>query len=590
MDLAGDSDKATVWTIACWPVLPAVRDKVTPVNEQPIRQASRGLAGLLRRKGTSPAVGKSIRRAMQNLDSALVAVDGARGPWIANAVGDLRSCLALIQDSSNPADGQQLEGVAVALGQLFALLESDVATAAPTPLTPIAPTAPIPVALPEPVVSSPKHRPVVAPASPVPALDAPVETLSVRRAMAQAPGSSSVRSEAITVPLRGIVARLASLHRRRRVYVAEDQTTFAELVQLDAAIERERSALRWLLPPAAPVIDSLIDWLVANQDVAEVMVALPHFERTEAVVRLVDLLKSSDDTNDITRTADAARFANLADADVLVLRDEFTRATEGRWRAGVVPLLTDRGQLPADALAHLLADGDDQVVAAAASALAVEGPAGSAPSIVKSILATRGDQAADAVLFVAVTLGSTDALDETRRRIDAGAASEFLIDALAVAGNAADGERLIAIYRRDQERAQLALVAAGHLGSAESAAALDDLDPSSDSALVARVRRAIIGGSTSKMKRPPAARLVGGRPWSVALAMERLCASDQALFSRRWLALELGVRTGVSAVRPSDTNLPASRQAAAVAKFQAILTARRVSLPVGRWHYWGRRT
>src|ERR1039458_1086033 len=90
-----------------------------------VRSASKTLGPLLRRRGTSPAVGSALRRAVQALDKALSAPDGQDSPEeIHRALAELRGCLVLIYESTLPADQEQLEGTAKALSFL-APLESE---------------------------------------------------------------------------------------------------------------------------------------------------------------------------------------------------------------------------------------------------------------------------------------------------------------------------------------------------------------------------------------------------------------------------------------------------------------------------------
>ncbi|HEY5282270.1 MAG TPA: hypothetical protein VIM14_05720, partial [Polyangia bacterium] len=82
-----------------------------------VRSASKALSPLLRRRGTSPAVGSALRRAVQALDKAMAAPEG-QVEAIHQALAELRACMVLISESERPADQEQLEGAATALSFL----------------------------------------------------------------------------------------------------------------------------------------------------------------------------------------------------------------------------------------------------------------------------------------------------------------------------------------------------------------------------------------------------------------------------------------------------------------------------------------
>src|SRR4051794_12946169 len=109
---------------------------------QPLRQAMRSLSPLLRRRGTSPGVGKALRRAIEQLDKALVATDAqAQIQALGAAVAELRGCVGLIAQSDVPADREQLDGANAALSALTPL----VAGGGAPPPPPSPPPAPGPV-------------------------------------------------------------------------------------------------------------------------------------------------------------------------------------------------------------------------------------------------------------------------------------------------------------------------------------------------------------------------------------------------------------------------------------------------------------
>ena len=89
--------------------------------KEQIRSASKTLSPLLRRRGTSPAVGAALRRVVQALDKSLAEPEGQAPEEIRRALAELRGCLVLIYESTRPADQEQLEGAAKALSFLAPL-------------------------------------------------------------------------------------------------------------------------------------------------------------------------------------------------------------------------------------------------------------------------------------------------------------------------------------------------------------------------------------------------------------------------------------------------------------------------------------
>src|SRR5512141_2091186 len=101
-----------------------------------IRQASKLLGPLLRRRGTSPELGPTLRRALQSLDKSLAGLPPqAQDAAVATAVADLRSCAQLIQQSERPADHDQRPGIEQALA-LLAPPEAPYQASAPPALAP----------------------------------------------------------------------------------------------------------------------------------------------------------------------------------------------------------------------------------------------------------------------------------------------------------------------------------------------------------------------------------------------------------------------------------------------------------------------
>jgi hypothetical protein len=110
-----------------------------------VRQASKLLGPLLRRRGTSPALGATLRKALSALDKSLTGLDAqGQEAVIAAAIADLRACVGLIAASDRPADHEQLGGIEAALA-LLAPAEPAAGAAlsllSQLPVLPAAPTA-----------------------------------------------------------------------------------------------------------------------------------------------------------------------------------------------------------------------------------------------------------------------------------------------------------------------------------------------------------------------------------------------------------------------------------------------------------------
>src|SRR6266478_2322667 len=108
-----------------------------------VRLAIRRLGPLLRRRGTSPALGKGLRRAVASLDRFLMLVsEPDRGDALAVAISELQSCVGIIQESPRPEDREQLDGTAEALALLFPAKDrvgapgGNVEVVAPPPVAP----------------------------------------------------------------------------------------------------------------------------------------------------------------------------------------------------------------------------------------------------------------------------------------------------------------------------------------------------------------------------------------------------------------------------------------------------------------------
>ena len=203
------------------------------MSKDQIRSASKALVPLLRRRGTSPAVGSGLRRAVQALDKALSAPDGDKTTEpTRQALAELRSCLVLMHESDRPADHEQMEGTAQALSFLAPLEAELPAAPAQEAAPPVAPSVfqtVLPSTVPAPARYL-RHQP------------------RARRPVAARPMSDSVQ-----VQLGGLVASFDALH-------AVASSLSLRLADLDAAHETIDTYLRatsWLGRERVPGIVKL---------------------------------------------------------------------------------------------------------------------------------------------------------------------------------------------------------------------------------------------------------------------------------------------------------------------------------------------
>ena len=549
------------------------------VKEQ-VRSASKHLSPLLRRRGTSPAVGSALRRAFQALDKAMAAPEGPDVPTsIHQALAELRGCMVLIQESDRPADQEQLEGVATALSFL-APLEADL----PPPPANQVQTAQAPSVF-HTVVPSSLPPPPTTPAPP----------------LARRPRSERKRRSQPALDVGTVDVHLAGLHGCFDTLHAVLNGSTHRLAELDQAAESLRCrllAVAWLGDQRTPL------WVKASREAQEPA------DRLVASAALVHLQAQGGAERSMTVVERAAQGeAPLAPVAMTVLntlhgqhflacaRAVFDKTKSETVRALLLPLLVERGALTPDQLVPLVDHVHDGVAIAAAVALAWIGDAQHAPVLVMRALGAKDRQRSNALLFAATALGSMAALDEVRTRVKARndfdeRLDERLIDALAIAGDDGDASLLVDLATRSEANATYALFAAANLGCAETARALPAFDDRVSKAVLGEAKRLILGdGETSEpnpSQRTASGRLLRGQPWSISGLLARLAASDETIVSQRRLALELRVRTGLVPPAPLPSFAPAQARSAALAPWTDHFARAGSRLAAGQWYYQGK--
>jgi hypothetical protein len=528
---------------------------------------------LLRRRGTSPPVGKAIRRAAQHLDAALAGTGHERNLSIDRSVAELQECLGLIQASAVPADHRQLEGVAAALSSLLSgsegLRERDAGSTASVAPREAAPAMVLPVSAP-----------------PILAVDqAPRSLADTARVRPKKSPRPKGASGALEAALRGCV-RLAALHRRRVTVLSDPLLSWRELAALDATLAETGQTLGWLvgrLPTVAMFEDASDDALVRAAFAIHSLGGNWH----SVMSPMRELLDT-----DAPPLADMIRV--VAEGTPRLAREAWTliRPRSAPLGAALVPVLVLTGQISSEELTALATDDDEETVAMAAAAmLACLGAPNVRDRVLERAGAASSTGASATFLFCAVALGSKEALDQLRRML---ARPEdvvlHVLEGLAVAGDASDAERLIDFAATDRPLAQEATLASAHLGSAAVSRAIGALGEHVSAATKAAALDALAGGAGSigRDRAPAELRLLRGTPWSVGASLERILDQDEPVRSRARRALDVASRTGIRPPAAYVSSASASLQGRIAEEWRQHYLKTADRMPQGRWLVGGR--
>ena len=527
------------------------------------RQALRRLSVLLRRKGTSPELGKALRRAVAELDGVLMAkAEPERGMALESAIAELSSCIELIKASNRPADGEQLPGVSEALALLISA-------------RPPEPPAPVFV------------RPEPAPARPAPSPIHPVPTPQAHRSPTPPTLPPTLeRPKKPNAVISALLAKLDGLYLRRRSLLGDPLSVWRNLEAVDQQVDDAMSSIHW-------ITDDIGGYVAARfaraEDPAELFASALAMLRSGAAEPVLRFLtrespRSDPDANGVLMALRTCP----GDSSMTALKASFL-ALDAKIQTGVLSALADRGDLSRDWLLGALDDEDDAAAIRAAEVLAW---LGRSPEDTQAVEARAFRDAPvarrSALLFAAVALGSGRALAEIRGMLDAAAPlTDRVIDALAVAGGPSDAPRLLDLAARQPELAARAVLAAGHLGDASCAKGISGAQVKQDvknSAL-----RAILGESPLGSRPKDAGRRLHGEPWTMAGALARLNAPDELLLARGWHALEIGVRFGRTPQSFLDAEAPANQQKLTTERIRAAGAAARQTrtMAAGKWLFFG---
>jgi hypothetical protein len=535
------------------------------LSEQ-VRLASVALGPLLRKRGTSPALGANLRRAVAALDRALAEDDeGATAAAASEAATELQACLPLILASRRPADHDQLDGIAIALSLLIAAE---------------------PLAVPA-VQTAPPPADLSLPAAPEPT--APIPTAPATPALAE-PAPATIPK----LPFPTVRLRLGSLRENLRLLRVALTSPFATLRGLDGVLSKHAriaQAIRWA---SKKNLAAFRQASVSGENFEERLLAqltLVHVGVPDGVDALLAGIEEAATRDGVLPpTADPLiRILQSADASEQLL-GAFRKSASVRFRALLLPILAERDLLPAEELLDLLARGDLALVVPAARALAWSGRSRDASLLLGWALGATSLERANALLFAAVALGSEAALAEVRERIgrdQPGSAARHLVDALTIAGDASDADLLLSRAATSDEARVYALLAAANLGNSDTIREMAPLSDRVSGVAFAEALR-LIQGVDRTTPDNPGMRLLRGQPWSIPGILACLASPDEPVQAQRRLALELRVRTGVTPQTTFPPLLSGAVRAELLADWSSAFTKASARFRPGGWYYRGR--
>lgn len=527
-----------------------------------VRQASKVLGPLLRRRGTSPALGATLRRALQALDKSFAGLSPqAEDETIETGIAELRACVELIGQSDRPADHEQLAGIERAL-----------------------------VLLAPPFAAPPPALALEAPATGVAAAVARVgPTAGQRKPRTRRPGAPALDFETVGTLLLGLEAKLQTLH----LGLGEPLFTMADGCAAEAELERQIEALRWLGKERAVELLRVADLAQGLEDRLVAGAALVYLGEGSGAEMVMGILGKAAAAKQPFPEISPTLLRTFTDASVLDwLRQLVLRPAHPAVCGLLLPLLVERNLLSAEQVWSWVNHAKDDVAVAAACALPwIDGRAD-----VESLLAwareARSPRRAPALLFAATALGSAAALAEVRARLQQDRPSHrLLVDALAVAGGAGDAELLTALAAHPDADAGYLLLAAANLGSAGMLDALPSFADEVPGRILEEVRRMVTGRSSPDGDGPGldmAVRALRGQPWSVAGVLACLGSPEESPVAQRRMAIELRVRTGQALPSRLPQLLPPAARSGLLATWTAHYAKAGGKLRPGGWYYQGR--
>ena len=534
-----------------------------------VRQASKLLGPLLRRRGTSPAVGAGLRRALGALDRSLTGLSAqAQDETITSGITELRACVELIGKSDRPADHDQLEGINQALALLTPAERAFVAAPAPAPA-------------PELVLAAP----------------AAAKTASSPRSVAESPPRPHRPSKAPTLDfhtagllLDGLEAKLRTLH----VVLHEPLFRLADRYGADADLGKQVTALKWLGRERVPEILRVADAAKSVDDRLAAGAALVHLGEPGGAERLMGILGKAAADNQPLPDTSATLLRTLTDGKLLNwLLAIFLKPAHPAVCGLLLPLLAERNLLSSEQLWELANHPKDDIAVEAARALPWTDGNHDPQMLLAWARDARTPKHANALLYAATALGVAAALAEVRVRIAKGDnLDHLLVDALAIAGSPSDAAALTALAAQPDVDADYVLLAAANLGSAETLQALPGLADVISAQVADEVQRMITGrvahAQDDRGKADNAIRTLRGQPWSVAGVIGCLAEPGETLQAQRLMALELRARTGQAPLSTLPVLLPAAARPELLANWNSYYAKANGRLQPGDWYYQGK--
>ena len=534
-----------------------------------VRQASKILGPLLRRRGTSPALGATLRRALGALDKSLSGLDGQKQEEVVQAgISELRACLALIQASDRPADHAQVDGINKAL----AILAPPEAPGTESEAASILHIAP-------PIDQAAAHGP--------PSERSDVASKDSRKR--RPTRATTLDFQTVDTQLLGLAAKFGLLH----VVLSEPLFRLGDVDAANAELRKHVQAMRWLGGDRAPEILHAIDTAGNVEDRLVAGAALVHLGADRGVEWLMTILDGAVAAKQPFPAIGATILRTLSSASFLdAALQVFLKPARPAVCGVLLPLLAEQRLLPPERLWELVRHPSDEVAIPAAQALAWTDGGPYTPMLLGWVGKARTAKRANALLFAAVGLGSRTALAEVRCRLHRG--GDFdpqLVDALAVAGGRSDAALLMSLAARPDVDASYVVLASAHLGCVETLEAMSPLAERVPTDVVEEARRMIVGGTrpqnNDEGRADPTCRSLRGRPWSVSAVLDRLAENDEPLQSRLRLALELRVRTGLTIPTALPTLVPAEDRAKLAAHWTSHFAKANSRLKPGGWYYQG---
>jgi len=532
-----------------------------------VRQASKVLGPLLRRRGTSPDVGATLRRALQALDKSLTGLSPqAQDATIEDGVAALRACVDLCERSERPADHDQLDGLKKALALL-----------APTELAVV-------LVPPPDLGSTPAGDDKSRPSS-----GTPGASRAPRRGKRRPTKRPALDLQTAGLLLDGYEAKLRTLH----VVLTEPLFRLADLHGATAELQRQVTAIKWQGRERIPEFLRVADVAKNAGDRLAAGAALVHLGEARGAEMLMGILAKAATDEETLPEPVATLLRTLNDASLLdwFLRI-FLQPTHSSVRGLLLPLLAERNQLSSERLWELANHAKDDIAVEAALALPWADGNPDLPLLLSWARQARTPRRAHALLLAATVLGSGAALAEVRARAgDDQGADRLLVDALAVAGAPADASALLSLVARADEDTDYILLAAANLGGAELLASLPSVADRVPDSTLDEARRMLIGEivqGDGGAKPDPSVRMLRGRPWSVSGLIDCLGDPGETLQSQRWMSLELRARTGQVPLSSLPALMPAEARSELLANWKSYYAKADGRLRPGGWYYQGK--